>query len=440
MLYRKRETPKKLVNLFKSKNNLTKQRSLKMKDTNNKQKNLEWLKSQNLDYQISLFQDYTEIMKIVANNLMESSIEEKCGERYKHQSPEERRYTRWGYNPGSIKVGDEKVKLEVPRYLDRITNKAQNNDAYGKLKEQESPNEKMIKSVLLGLSQKDYGLLSRTMAESFGLSQSTISRKFIEESSAALKEFEQRDLGKYDFVGLMIDGKYLVKEQIVICMGITINGDKLLLGFIQTTTENSKSVKELLKNLLERNFRFEEGLLCLLDGSKGLNMAVKETFGKYCLIQRCQWHKRENVVSYLSGKDALIFRAKLQSAYSEPEYEKAKTKLIEIGNELSKINRSAANSLKEGLEETLTLHRLGLAAELGRSLTTTNSIENVNSKLGSYLRKIKHWKTPDMLARWIAMGLIETESRMRKINNHKKLYLLKDALRTELKLKKTRVA
>jgi len=213
-----------------------------------------------------------------------------------------------------------------------------------------------------------------------------------------------------------------------------------LLGFIEATTENSKSVKELLKNLFERNFRFEEGLLCLLDGSKGLRKAVKETFGNYCLVQRCHWHKRENVVSYLSEKDTPIYRAKLQSAYSEPDYEKAKAKLIEIRNELSKINRSAANSLKEGLEETLTLHGLGLSAELGRSLSTTNCIENVNSKLGSYLRKIKHWKSPDMLARWIAMGLIETESRMRKINNHKKLYLLREALKTELKLEKSMVA
>lgn len=238
----------------------------------------------------------------------------------------------------------------------------------------------------------------------------------------------------------MIDGKYLVKEQIVICLGITMGGDKLLLGFIQTTTENSKSVKELLQNLIERNFRFEKGLLCLLDGSKGLNKAVKEVFGNYCLVQRCQWHKRENVVSYLGEKDAPIFRAKLQSAYSEPDYERAKIKLMEIKNELANINRSAAVSLEEGLEETLTLHRLGLAAELGRSLTTTNCIENVNSKLGSYLKKIKHWKSPDMLARWIAMGLIETESRMRNVNNHKKLYLLREALKTELKLEKVMVA
>ncbi|AFN75914.1 hypothetical protein MROS_2684 [Melioribacter roseus P3M-2] len=155
----------------------------------------------------------------------------------------------------------------------------------------------MIKSILLGLSQKDYGKLSKTIAESFGLSQSSISRKFIEESSKELEAYEKRDLSNYDFTALLIDGKYLSREQIVIAMGITIAGDKLLLGFIQSTTENSRAVKGLLKDLLDRNFKFEEGLLCVLDGSKGLSKAVKETFGKYCLIQRCNWHKRENVVS-----------------------------------------------------------------------------------------------------------------------------------------------
>lgn len=411
-----------------------------MKDTNSREKNLEWLKEQPSSYQISLFQDYTEVMKIVANSLLQNSINEKCGERYSREKPEGRRYWRWGYNPGSIKIGDEKVRIEVPRYCDEEKQKVKNADVYGAIKEQESPNEQMIKSILLGLSQKDYGEISKTVAESFGLSQSTISRKFIEESSASLESYEKRDLGKYDFVGLMIDGKYLAKEQVVICMGITLSGDKLLLGFIQTASENTEAVKGLLKNLLDRNLKFTDGLLCMLDGSKGLAKAVKETFGNYCLIQRCQWHKRENVVSYLSEKDALHYRARLQSAYSEPSYEAAKRKLLEIANELNKINRTAANSLNEGMEETLTLHRLGLSVELGRSLNTTNCIENVNSKLGRYLRKIKQWRSPDMLARWMAMGLIEIETRMRRIHNCKKLYLLREALKTELKLKQKLVA
>ena len=411
-----------------------------MQDTHSKEKNLEWMKNQPLSVQLNMFQEYTEIMKIVANTLMQESVTEKCGERYSREKPEGGRYNRWGYNPGSIKVGDEKVPVEVPRYQDEKEDIVRNNEIYEEIKSQNSPNEQMIRSILLGLSQKDYGKISKTVSESFGLSQSTISRKFIEESSKQLEEYERRDLSHYDFISLLIDGKYLAKQQIVICMGITITGDKLLLGFIETTTENSTAVKGLLKNLLDRNFSFTEGLLCVLDGSKGLNKAVKETFGKDCLIQRCQWHKRENVVSYLSEGNAVEYRARLQSAYSEPVYEQAKAKLTEILNDLDKVNRSAANSLREGLEETLTLHRLGLSVQLGRSLSTTNCIENINSRLGSYLRKIKYWKTPDMLARWTSMGLIEIETRLRKINNYKKLYLLREALKYELKLEQKKVA
>jgi len=411
-----------------------------MQNKENRNKNLHWFQNLAVEEQMNIFQDYAEMLKIVATNLMQEEIERKCGEKYSREKPNSGRYNRWGYNPGSIKIGDEKIPVEVPRYKDNYTQKVENNNIYSQLKEQESPREEMVKSILLGLSQKDYGNLSKTLAESFGLSQSSISRKFIEESSKELEAYEKRDLSHYDFTALLIDGKYLSREQIVIAMGITITGDKLLLGFIQSTTENTRAVKGLLKNLLDRNFRFEEGLLCILDGSKGLSKAVKETFGKYCLIQRCNWHKRENVVSYLNEKDQEYYRFRLQSAYREPTYEEAKSKLMEILNELEKRNRSAANSLREGLEETLTIHRLGLAVELGRTLTTTNSIENVNSKLARYLRKIKNWKSPDMLARWIAMGLIEVESRLRKIHNYKKLYLLRDALKTELGLNQTKVA
>lgn len=408
-----------------------------MKNRNN---NLQWFQNLAVEEQLNIFQDYAEMLKIVATNLMQEEIERKCGEKYSREKPNSGRYNRWGYNPGSIKIGDEKLPVEVPRYKDNYTQKVENNNIYRQLKNQESPKEEMIKSILLGLSQKDYGKLSKTIAESFGLSQSSISRKFIEESSKELEAYEKRDLSNYKFTALLIDGKYLSREQIVIAMGITITGDKLLLGFIESTTENSRAVKGLLKDLLDRNFKYEEGLLCVLDGSKGISKAVKETFGKYCLIQRCQWHKRENVVSYLNEKDQEIYRYRLQSAYKEPTYEGAKSKLMEILNELEKRNRSAANSLREGLEETLTLHRLGLVVELGRSLTTTNSIENVNSKLARYLRKIKNWKSPDMLARWIAMGLIEVESRLKRIHNYKKLYLLRNALKTELGINQTKVA
>ena len=183
-----------------------------------------------------------------------------------------------------------------------------------------------MKKIILGLSQHDYEEVVKMGIESFGLSQSSVSRAFKERSAKALEEYERRKLGLYDFVALVMDGKYLSKQNIVIALGITIRGEKIPLRFIQTTTENSKAIKGLLKDLIERDSKYTEGILVLIDGSQGLRKAIDETFGNYSLIQRCQWHKRENVISYLSTGQQDQYRGKLKRAYSEPVYEIAKSK------------------------------------------------------------------------------------------------------------------
>jgi len=360
----------------------------------------------------------------------------KTGEKYERG----RRYHRWGKNPGSIRIGEEKVRVEVPRFYDKEESRTEESEYYRKLHDIPMPSEEVLKKVIKGLSQHDYEEVTKSVLESFGMSQSTVSRTFIEESKKQLEEYEKRDLGGYDFVALIIDGKYLSRDNIVIALGVTITGIKVPLGFIQTTTENSEAVKGLLKNLIERNFHFEEGLLTIIDGSKGLRKAVEETFGKLSLIQRCQWHKRENVVSYLREEEKDIYRGKLQRAYDEPDYETAKRRLLEVREELKRINRTAANSLEEGLEETLTIHRIGLVEILGRGFTTTNLIENLNSQLAKYIRKVKRWINSDMRARWVAVSLIEIEKKMRRVNRYEKLHLLRTALKTELKIEHQKVA
>lgn len=402
--------------------------------------NLQWYQNQSLETQISLFSNYLEVAKILANQMLEEEVKEKAGERYNREKPSSGRYSRWGSNPGSIRVGEEKVKIKVPRIHDNQSLVTESPGSYQKLRSIELPSEALMKKIILGLSQHDYQEVVKMGIESFGLSQSTVSKAFIEESTKALEEFEKRDLGLYDFIALVLDGKYLSKENIVIALGITISGEKIPLGFIQTTTENSKAVKGLLKDLLRRNFKYTEGILALVDGSKGLRKAIDETFGKYALVQRCQWHKRENVLSYLSQEHQDQYKGKLQRAYSEPDYKTASSKLKEIITELMKINRSAARSLEEGLEETLTIHRLGLVEQLGRSFTTTNLIENLNSQLKKYLGRVKRWMNSEMRSRWMAVALLQIEKRMRKVNNYEKLHLLRLALKTELKIKQKKVA
>ncbi len=411
-----------------------------MKNKEITSKNLNWFLEQPVTMQLELFKHYTEIAKLIANQIFEDEVHQKAGQRYQRERTEEQNYSRWGSNPGSIRIGDERVKIRIPRLYDKTTGKTEGLENYKKLKETELPSETLLSKILFGLSENNYGEVAKLTAESFGLSQSSVSRAFVEESEKALKEFEERDLGSYDFIGLVIDGKYLQKEQVVIALGITIGGDKIPLGFIHSTTENSESINGLLKDLIRRNFKFTEGLLTITDGSTGLIKAVKETYGKYAVAQRCTWHKRENVVSYLPKEKQDHYRGKLQRAYLEPEYATAKIKLYEIRDELKKINRSAANSLTEGFEETLTLHRLGLVEQLGKSLLTTNVIESLNSQLGNYLRKVKYWSSSGMRARWVATSLLQTEKRMRKINNYKKLNLLRTAIKSELKLEQTKVA
>jgi transposase-like protein len=407
-----------------------------MKNSKINKENLQWLINQPIEMQYELFKNFVDIAKMHYNQLVGEELKEKAGKKYER----EKSYSRWGSNPGSIRIGEEKVPVEVPRLYNKQENKTEEVENYRKLHNIDKPSEEMLKKIILGLSQKDYERVTRSVLESFGMSQSTVSRTFIEESKRALKEFESRDLSGYDFIALVVDGKYLSRDNMIIALGVTITGVKVPLGFVQATTENAESVKGLLRNLIRRNFRFKEGILALVDGSKGLNKAINEVFGKYALVQRCQWHKRENVVSYLEEKHQDIFRGKLQRAYIEPDYQTAKRRLLEVKNELEKINRSAARSLEEGLEETLQMHKLKLIEQLGTSFTTTNLIENLNSQLNKYLGRIKRWVNPDMKSRWLAIALIEIERKMKRVNNYKKLYLLREAIQSELKLKQRKAA
>jgi transposase-like protein len=240
----------------------------------------------------------------------------------------------------------------------------------------------------------------------------------------------------YDFVVLILDGKTFGSDEMVIALGVTHDGGKILLGFIQTGAENERVGREMLEGFLERGLKIEEGLLCVIDGSKGLRKAIYGVFGDKALIQRCQWHKRENVVGYLPKSMQASMRRKLQEAYQEPTYEKAKEKLSKIRKELQLMNQSAVNSLDEGLEETLTLHRLGLFRELGISFKTTNCIESLMALIGQKTNKVDYWKNSDQKHRWLAAALLDIEPRLRKVKAYRYLPQLRVAIQREIERQK----
>ena len=396
---------------------------------------LDWLLCQNTDTLQLLLRNHIEMSKILANEILETEVAQLSGERYSHEKPNEGRYSRWGSNNGSIRIGSEKVPIVVPRVYDNEEKKNKPLERYNEMKRQQEPTEELMNKILLGISQRDYERVSKDFIESFVLSQSSVSRMFIESSSKALKEFENRDISNKDIIGLLIDGKVLAKEEILICLGITMKGDKIVLGFAQSNTENNRSIKQLLRQIINRGLDYTKGILIVTDGSKAIKKAITEVFGKYHMHQRCQWHKREDIVSYLSSEKQTEYRRRLQVAYREPNYDKAKAQLLEIRDELKVLNISAARSVEEGLEETLTLHRLGLVEKLGASFGTTNCIESLNSQLGRYLRKVTKWRNSNQIYRWVAAGLMESERRMNKIRNYKSLTILREKLISELKLK-----
>jgi len=403
-----------------------------------KEEKLDFVLSLDLEMKLELLQNQIKLSQVLVENILETEVLELSGKRYSHDKPNGGRYSRWGTNSGSVRIGEEKVRIKVPRIIDTERKRNVSLENYERLKELPAPTEELMEKVILGISQRDYERVSKECLESFGLSQSSVSRKFIEASAEALKEFQERDISDKDIIAMLIDGKSLAKHQIVIAMGITMKGEKLVMGFIQSTSENSRAIKQFLKELISRGLNYQKGILCITDGSKGIKKALDEVFGKKYLHQRCKWHKRENVISYLKEEDQKEYRSRLQRAYNEPTYTQAKQKLLEIKQELKQINMSAANSLLEGLEETLTLHKLGLAEKLGVSLGTTNCIESLNSLLERYIRKVKNWKNSGQIFRWVACGLLEAETRMKKIKNYKSLNQLRERIMETLKIKNTK--
>jgi len=338
---------------------------------------------------------------------------------------------RWGKNPGSVYLGDQKVSVDVPRVRNVEGKEEVELEAYQGLQSSQVLDDVVLSRVIHGLSQGNYAKAAVQVPETFGIKKSSISKKFIRSSAKKLQEFLERDLSGYDIVAIFLDGKSFAENEMVLALGVTLEGKKVFLGFIETSTENHKVCRDFLHGLMDRGLKTEEEILFIIDGAKGLHKGIKNVLGEQALIQRCQWHKRENVVSYLDKKDQSNFRRKLQAAYEAPDYGKAKKRLQGIKRELKLINQSAVASLEEGLEETLTLHRLGLFKKLGTSFKTTNCIENIMRQLGRYTDRVCYWKNSDQRRRWVACALLDMEPNLRIVKGYKYLKELRMAMKKE---------
>ena len=361
-------------------------------------------------------------------DLLKEEVEMLAGSRYRHEGGP----TRWGKQAGSVYLGDEKLRIEVPRVRDVERKTELGLASYNRFQKPRELDEGVMKKVLLGLSCGRYEETARTVPEAFGISRSTVSRRTIRASARKLQMLMSRPLNQDDFVAVFMDGKSFAEDGIVLAVGITLEGEKRLLGFVQAATEKETVIAEFFEKLIERGLDYREGLLWIVDGSKGLLKAIRSVFSGYALIQRCQWHKRENVVGYLPKAEQKKFRSKLQAAYEQPTYAEAQEALEKIHKELRILNQSAAASLEEGLEETLTLHRLGLFEKLGTSFKTTNVIESIQARLGQYTDKVDYWRNSDQKQRWVAAALCDLEPRLKRVKGMKYLPELRLAIQREL--------
>jgi len=387
-----------------------------------------------LDAKVELIRSLIPLGLMHVQDLLMQELQALAGARYARKD-EEQRGRRHGSNPGSIRLGGQRVPIRVPR-----VRSAEGGEiplrSYAALSNGGGLDELLLKRVLYGISCRNYEAAAESIPGAIGLSSSTVSRKFIEASATKLRELQERDLGEDDFVALVLDGKTFAEETMVVALGITISGDKRFLGFVETDTESEKVLTPFLRSLVERGLDPSQGLLVVLDGGKGLRAAVKKAFRNRALVQRCQWHKRENVVGYLPKSEQVIWRQRLQRAYNRPTNDEASGALEQLHAELEERNQSAAGSLAEGLDETLTLHRLGVYGVLGCSLKTTNCIESVNALIEERCAKVDRWQTSSQRQRWLATALLEIEPRLRKIKGYRHLAMLREALKRELKIGK----
>jgi len=230
------------------------------------------------------------------------------------------------------------------------------------------------------------------------------------------------------FPMIMIDGKAVGSMHVITAMGITAQGEKQILGLLAGATENSLVVKDLLADLIKRGLNADIPHLFIIDGAKALSKAIKDTFGKRALIQRCQVHKKRNVLSYLPKSEQTNVGLAISKAYLEFDYEEAFQQLTVLTEKLERRYPSAAASLLEGLEETLTVHRLQIPATLRKTLSNTNPIESANSVAASVVRRVNNWQNGEMVLRHMAVAFLEAEQSFHRINGYREIPLLLAAL------------
>jgi putative transposase len=332
---------------------------------------------------------------------------------------QERGMTPWGNAPGSVIIHGQKVPVARPRVRDGA--KEAKLGSYELFRRDDEMQRRLLDRVMRGLSMRSYDPVVRESKPSFGISKSAISDRFKIASGQRAQDLRKRDLSKLRLCALMMDGVEFRKELFVVALGIDKTGAKTILGYHQGATENRQICDRLLEGIVARGLDLRRGILAVLDGGPSLSGAIRKYCGDKVLVQRCQEHKRRNICEHFADEQRTYWEKKLLDAYELFGYEEAKKALHQIHRELMGSNPSAARSLEEGLEETLTLHKLNVPASLRKTLRTTNPIESVFDTVRTSCRNVKRWRPGDQRERWICAGLLFAENKFRRIDGYREL-------------------
>jgi transposase-like protein len=356
--------------------------------------------------------------------MLETERTKLCGERYKHDRS--RRATRAGSTRGELALGGRRAAVRRPRVVDRNGDEVQL-DTWTELASDDPLNFRALEQMTVGVATRKYARSLETLPEEVearGTSKSAVSRRFVALTTEKLAEWMGRPLGELDIWAVFIDGIHFGEHVVLCALGIDATGAKHVLGLWEGATENEIACKAMLENLSARGLKSNRSRLFIIDGSKGLRAAIRSAYGKKTLVQRCQVHKVRNVIGHLPNERHADVRAAMREAYKCAKVETAKRLLNNLARALQKKHPSAAASLREGLDETLTVLGLGLSASLTRSLSTTNPVENMNGRIRDVARRVKRWDGGTMILRWVLVGVLEAARGFRRLKGHKGMDIL----------------
>ena len=362
--------------------------------------------------------------------LLEAERTAVCGPRYRHAG-ESRQAYRFGHAPGELVLGGRKVSVRRPRAR-TVAGEEVTLPSWKRFSAEDPLQERSVEQMLLGVATRRYGRSLDALPSplrSRSESKSSVSRRFVSATQAKLEELVTRDLSELTLLELMVDGVHFADHVVLVALGIDRDGFKHVLGLQEGASENSTACRSLLTNLRDRGMRTDRSILVTLDGSKALAKAVRDVFGKRALLQRCQVHKKGNVLDHLPESKRASVSQTMTQAYRSRDAKRSRQVLTNLSRSLEIDHPGAAASIREGLDETLTVKHLKLSDVLERMLSTTNAIENLFSSVRRVSHRVKNWQDGSMILRWAAAGLEEAAKGFRRIRGYKDLPKLEEVLR-----------